>query len=42
MDQKEFEIESTTHVYHLALDIGGNFHFFNLDSIFTVSSSNVC
>lgn len=37
MDQREFEIQpnsdpnpSTTHVYHLALDIGGNFHFFLL------------
>jgi len=35
MDQREFEIEpnsdpnsSTTHVYHLALDIGGNFLVF--------------
>jgi hypothetical protein len=42
MDPKQFQIETnsdpnpSTDVYHLALDIGGNFHFFFLNFFFAL------
>jgi hypothetical protein len=42
MDPKQFQIETNsdpnppTDVYHLALDIGGNFHFFFLNFFFAL------